>query len=101
MGERALQLQDALSRRITELETALDAQERAETALRQERHRLYALMDNVPDAIYFKDTEGRFTRVNRGQARWLGLDNPEDAEGRRTAISTNPFTLPPPKRMSK
>ena len=42
-----------------------------------QRHLLYTLMDNIPDLIYFKDTESRFTRVNRSQARHLGTDDPE------------------------
>lgn len=40
------------------------------------------LMDNIPDTIYFKDTESRFTKINKAQARLLGVDNPEDAIGK-------------------
>jgi diguanylate cyclase (GGDEF)-like protein/PAS domain S-box-containing protein len=39
------------------------------------------LMDSLPDAIYFKNLDGRFTRVNRTQAQWLGLSDPERAVG--------------------
>lgn len=46
-----------------------------------ERDLLRSLMDNMPDAIYFKDAEFRYTRVNPVHARLLGLDDPADAEG--------------------
>lgn len=53
-----------------------------EEALAHERDLLYALMDNLPDTIYFKDTYCRFTRVNAAQARVLGLRHPDDAVGK-------------------
>ncbi len=40
------------------------------------------LMDNVPDAIYFKDRNSRFTRVNRYAAVRFGITNPALALGR-------------------
>ncbi|MBN1121875.1 MAG: PAS domain S-box protein, partial [Anaerolineae bacterium] len=40
------------------------------------------LMDNIPDSIYFKDVESRFTRINQAQAKLLGCDIPEDALGK-------------------
>ena len=40
------------------------------------------LMDNVPDAIYFKDRDSRFTRVNRYAAVRFGIANPALALGR-------------------
>jgi len=58
---------------------------RAEQALEAERALLAALMDSVPDLIYFKDREGRFTAVNVAFARLLGLDSPAQALGRTTA----------------
>jgi PAS domain S-box-containing protein len=54
----------------------------AETALAVERDLLQALMDNVPDTIYFKDTASRFTRINRAQVKVLGVATPEDAIGK-------------------
>ena len=42
---------------------------RAEEALIEERHLLHTLMDNLPDLIYFKDRESRFTRINLALAK--------------------------------
>lgn len=55
---------------------------KAETALAVERDLLQALMDNIPDTIYFKDTMSRFTRINRAQVKVLGVAMPEDAIGK-------------------
>jgi PAS domain S-box-containing protein len=52
---------------------------RAEEALAHERDLLHTLMDNLPDAIYFKDADGRFTRINKAQAERFGLSDPAQA----------------------
>ncbi len=54
----------------------------AENALGAERDLLQSLMDNIPDTIYFKDTASRFTRINRAQAKVLGVAVPEEAVGK-------------------
>lgn len=46
---------------------------------------LRALLDALPDAVYFKDLESRFTRVNPAHAGWLGVKNPADAIGKSDA----------------
>ena len=51
-------------------------------ALMLERDLLQALMDNIPDTIYFKDTKSRFTRINKAQAEVLGLPSTEAAIGK-------------------
>src|SRR5262245_60232619 len=43
---------------------------------------LQTLMDNVPDSIYFKDRESRFTRINRYAAMRFGIADPALAVGR-------------------
>jgi len=43
---------------------------------------LDALMDHVPDQIYFKDAKSRFVRISRAQASRWGLDDPLDAVGK-------------------
>jgi PAS domain S-box-containing protein len=58
---------------------------RAEAALAHERDLLQALMSNIPDTIYFKDTASRFTRINPAQARVLGVAGPEAAVGKTDA----------------
>jgi two-component system CheB/CheR fusion protein len=54
----------------------------AEDALFHERYLLNSLLSSVPDAIYFKDTRGRFIRVNPAAAARLGLSDPAQAVGK-------------------
>jgi two-component system NtrC family sensor kinase len=56
-----------------------------EQALAQKRDLLQALMDNLPDYIYFKDVNCRFTQINFAHARHLGLKKPEEAVGKTDA----------------
>lgn len=42
----------------------------------------WQLMDSLPDNVYFKDTRSRFICVNRAQARFLGVEDPNDAIGK-------------------
>jgi diguanylate cyclase (GGDEF)-like protein/PAS domain S-box-containing protein len=53
--------------------------------LAHERQLLDDLMNNIPDAIYFKDRELRFTRMNRACAERVALRDTNDAVGKRLA----------------
>jgi PAS domain S-box-containing protein len=55
---------------------------KAEEELAHERYLLHALMDNLPDAIFFTDTAPRAIRVNKALANLLGLDDPAQAVGK-------------------
>jgi len=54
----------------------------AEEELGHERELLTALMDGSPDLIYFKDIEGRFIRVSKSFAHYLGIISPAEATGK-------------------
>ncbi|NFV79111.1 ATP-binding protein [Magnetospirillum aberrantis] len=49
--------------------------------LQHERNLLRSLMDNVPDAIFFKDRSLHFTRVNPAQAKVLGVEGSNEVVG--------------------
>ncbi len=55
--------------------------QRAVDALRHESNLLQTLLDHLPDAIYFKDTESRFVRVSR-HVHLRGINSPEEAIGK-------------------
>ena len=59
------------------------------TQLISERNLLHALMDNIPDSIWFKDVAGRFTRVNKAMESFLGGSAPDLVNG-KTAFDLLP-----------
>ncbi|MBE3143256.1 MAG: PAS domain S-box protein, partial [Planctomycetes bacterium] len=52
-----------------------------ENALAQERNLLRTLIDNLPDHVFIKDSEGRFVLANQAIARFMGAGQPEDLLG--------------------
>ncbi len=56
-------------------------QERSAELARQ-KYILDTFMENVPDYIYFKDLESRFTRANQAHARKFGLNDPSEEIGK-------------------
>jgi PAS domain S-box-containing protein len=54
----------------------------SEQELARERHLLHTLMDNLPDAIYFKDAGSRFIRVNKATMNLLGVDDSAQVVGK-------------------
>ncbi|HVE58875.1 MAG TPA: PAS domain S-box protein, partial [Pyrinomonadaceae bacterium] len=54
---------------------------RAAEALAYESHLMQTLMDNIPDAIYFKDTESRYLRVSKN-THLKGIMSTEEAIGK-------------------
>jgi diguanylate cyclase (GGDEF)-like protein/PAS domain S-box-containing protein len=53
-----------------------------EETLAQERNLLRTLIDNLPDNVYIKDSEGRFVLANQSIARFMGVEKPEDLIGK-------------------
>jgi len=51
-------------------------------AIDQERNLFHFLMENIPDRIYFKDRESRFTYVNAAMARLFNLKGTDEAVGK-------------------
>lgn len=55
---------------------------KAEEELRHEQSLLKTLLDNIPDSIYFKDTESRFLRISRAMAKKFAMENASDVVGK-------------------
>ena len=53
-----------------------------EAALADERELLNAVLEVMPDAVYVKDVDSRFLRLNPAAARTLGLTDAEEAIGK-------------------
>jgi PAS domain S-box-containing protein len=64
-----------ISREITEIKEM-------ESALVAERNLLRAVIDNVPDHIFLKDSEGRYLLDNAAHMKWLGAAHRSEIVGR-------------------
>jgi PAS domain S-box-containing protein len=81
LKDRLGRLGQAIQRALAERRLRVE-QRQTEESLAYERDLFQALMDTMPDAIYFKDRESRYIRVNQAHARLLGLQDPDQAEGK-------------------
>lgn len=71
-----------LQNRILELETIEKQLRERLNAVMHDGDLLHALMDNIPDIIYFKDKHSRFVMVNNAWAVSRNVKNPQDAIGK-------------------
>ena len=55
---------------------------RGDSELALERSLLRALLENIPDSIYFKDADSCFIRTSRAHARMFGLSDATEAIGK-------------------
>ena len=60
----------------------ISEQQKLKEQLLYERDLLHALMDNIPDTIYFKDKDARFMAINKAHALQMGIESPEEAKGK-------------------
>ena len=64
-----------LSARISELTEA-------NQTLAQTQMLVEAMLENIPDRIYFKDAQSRFIKISKALAKRLGVNHPNDAIGK-------------------
>lgn len=60
----------------------ITSQKNIENALAQEQFLINALLDTLPDHIYFKDLESRFIRNSKSHILSFGFDDPEMVKGK-------------------
>jgi len=53
-----------------------------ENKLEREKYLINALMERLPESIYFKDLNSRFIRINRACAEKFDFKNPDEATGK-------------------
>ena len=55
---------------------------KTQEALINEQHLMDAIINNLPDHVYFKDLNSRFIRLSSSLAHFLGLKTPEEGVGK-------------------
>ncbi len=64
---------------------ALNDHRRTNDLLEQERNLLRNLIDNIPDQVYVKDSQGRYLESNAAHLRLLGATSRDEVVGRMSA----------------
>ncbi len=60
----------------------ITALKRAEEDLQNSSDMLQALLDNIPDRIYFKNAQSRFVKVGKALVKRLGMTSPDQVVGK-------------------
>jgi PAS domain S-box-containing protein len=88
----------------------ITGRKRAENAVREEKDRLFALINSMADEVWFADAEGKFTLMNEAALREFGIAgsagvNVEELAGNLEVYSTDgsprPVDKAPPLRALK
>jgi two-component system sensor histidine kinase/response regulator len=74
---------------MRKIERLFSARIQVETKLAFERNLLRTVVDNIPDSILVKDSEGRYLLANKAFAKLHGLESPEQVLG-KTAFDLFP-----------
>ncbi|MEH6472255.1 MAG: EAL domain-containing protein [Halopseudomonas sp.] len=85
-------LMSAPARLKSEVKRRTRDYQQAVAVLRQEKHLVNALIDNVPDLIYCKDTQGNYLNCNAAFERYIGLTREQLLQHRDTDLF--PHDLP-------
>lgn len=64
------------------LEKEIEERRQAERALWESKKMLQTVMDNIPQLVFWKDTQSRFLGCNKSYAHAVGLDSPLDIVGK-------------------
>ncbi len=78
-------LERQLARALAQAQSQDFANSSALANIRHEQEQLHALMDNLPDQIFFKDRHSRFLRINSALAKRYGIASPAEAIGKSDA----------------
>jgi len=76
------QLETRVAERTRQLQSEIDDRLLAEETLSEERRMLRALIDNVPDFMYVKDSRSCFVVANASLAKSMGVTSPADLLGK-------------------
>jgi len=73
---------DEINNTYKNFEVTVEECDQAEEALDNEKYLMNALMNNIPDHIYFKDLQSRFIRINSAHAQSFGFNDPKQVIGK-------------------
>ncbi|MBN1991262.1 MAG: PAS domain S-box protein [Anaerolineae bacterium] len=82
LEQKVIERTQALATANQQLQQEIAERKQIEEALQSEKALLDALLDNIPDSIYFKDWKCRLTRVNRKMLQDLNLGDMSQAIGK-------------------
>lgn len=73
---------DQLITKQEELQQTIAAMHQIQLELQREKSLMDALLNNLPDAVYFKDTDSKFIKVSKSMVKLFNLEKPEELYGK-------------------